>query len=155
MGAVPNTAHTGTPTQVVRVSPLALCAVALLLVCILFPTLGWPNLFGWMPLVPAWLAYWILRARTTVSEEGLRTRTLWGSGFTAWRDIKGVRFPRYGSARAVLTTGAEAVLPTVTLEDAPVLARFSGGRMPNPYDRAAPSTPAADATPPADPARTT
>lgn len=134
---MPNESPAQTTSQVIRNSPLALCAVVLLLLCILFPALGWPSLLGWMLLIPVGLAYWILRVRTTVSEEGLRARKMWGSQFVAWRDIKGLRFPKYGPARAVLASGGEVKLPAVALEDTPVLASFSGGRLPDPYDRSA------------------
>jgi hypothetical protein len=119
--------------QVIRISPLALFAVVLLLVCILFPALGWPHLLGWLLAVPLALAYWILRVRTTVSETGLRTRSLRGSEFIEWREIKGLRFPKRGWCRADLLSGREVPLPAVTMEDTPLLARYSSGRVPDPY----------------------
>lgn len=133
MAPVSNDKLTLPASQVVRINPLTLFAVLVIFLCVLFPALGWPVLFGWLILVPLLLAFWIVRVRTTVSEEGLRARSLRGTRFVSWDEIKGLRFPKRGSARAVLAGGGEAVLPAVTLEDTPLLAQFSGGRLPDPY----------------------
>lgn len=120
------------PSQVIRVQPLALAVVALGLFGTSFPALGSPVLFGWLLILPIVAAYWVLRVRTTVTPDGLRTRSMFSSRTVPWSEVSGLRFPKRRWARAALTDGTEAVLPVVTIDDLPRVAAASGGHVPDP-----------------------
>lgn len=126
--------HTpNSPEQVIQISRLALLACVFLLFCVSFPALGWPAVFGWMLLIPVVVAVWVLRVRTTVLPDGLRLRRMFSAQSLTWDQIKGVRFPKWGWARADLTDGREVSLPVVTFGRLPQLAAASGGRITDPY----------------------
>ncbi|MGU3434206.1 PH domain-containing protein [Actinomycetes bacterium M1A6_2h] len=120
------------PSQVIRVQPLALAVVALCLFGASFPALGWPLGFGWLLILPIVAGYWVLRVRTTVTPDGLRTRSMFSSRTVPWSEVSGLRFPTRRWARAALTDGTEVVLPVVTIDDLPRVAAASGGHVPDP-----------------------
>ncbi|RVW04714.1 PH domain-containing protein [Rhodococcus spongiicola] len=129
-----SSSHTpGDDRQVIRISPLALMACFLLLFCISFPVLGWPEVFGWMLAIPFLIGAWVLRVRTTVTPEGLELRRPFSSVSISWDQIKGFRFPKRGWARADLVDGSQVALPVVTFGRLPQLASASGGRVTDPY----------------------
>ncbi|WP_372433614.1 PH domain-containing protein [Hoyosella rhizosphaerae] len=74
---------------------------------------------------------WILRVQTRVSETALQLRTLFRTRTVLWDEIQGLTFPKYRSARAVLTSGDQVPLPTVTFEDLPKITPLSNGRIPD------------------------
>jgi hypothetical protein len=105
----------------------------MLLFGVLFPIGGAPAALGWLLLLPALALAWVLRTQTTVGPDQLRLRRLLGSRTLDWAQIKGVRFPKYRFARAVLRDGSEVLLPAVDFDRLRELARYSGGRIPDPY----------------------
>ena len=118
--------------HVIRVTRLALVAVLIVLICSTFPALGWPAALGWLVLLPIVAAAWVIRSQTTVTPDGLETQSLFTSHTFAWAEIKGVRFPKRGWARADLGDGREMPLPAVTFDRIRELAAASGGHIPDP-----------------------
>lgn len=118
---------------VIRITRLSLVAAFMLLICVSFPALGWPAALGWLFLLPISVTVWILRNQTTVTSSGLETRSVFAAKSIPWTDIKGVRFPKRGWARADLISGKESVLPAVGFDRLQELAEASGGRIPDPY----------------------
>ncbi|MFZ2177221.1 MAG: PH domain-containing protein [Rhodococcus sp. (in: high G+C Gram-positive bacteria)] len=145
----PSSHTTNSPEQVIRISPLAYLACAFLLFAVTFPVFGWPAVFGWLLIAPVIAVVWVARVRTTVTPDGLELRRLFGSRFLKWSDIKGVRFPDRGWARAALVNGGEVMLPVVTFDRLPQIAEASGGRITDPYAAAAAADAEADAERPA------
>ncbi|GAA3433125.1 hypothetical protein GCM10018954_027280 [Kutzneria kofuensis] len=88
--------------------------------------------FALLYLVPIVLAVWILRTRTVVDSEQLRTRTLFGARTLAWADIRSLKLPRRGWVNAVLAEDELAPLPGVRTRHLPMLAALSGGRLSDP-----------------------
>ena len=134
--SVPPGSSSHTPESdrhVIRITRLALLGVVFLLFGASFPAAGWPAVFGWLLLVPVALAVYVLRNRTTVTNEGLVLRSTFGSRTVAWADIKGVRFPKRGWARADLTDDTEVPMPAVGFDRIRELSEASGGRIPDPY----------------------
>lgn len=130
-------------TIVLRVSPVALLAVAFLLVGLSPAVLTAPLLFAWLLVVPIFAAVWIIRVRTTVDANGLRVRGVATTREVTWEKVRGVRFPRRRAGRfgrfgvAVLTDDSEVRLPCVTFRDLPSLSVASAGRVPDPFASAA------------------
>jgi hypothetical protein len=123
--------------HVIRITRLSLLGVAMLLFGVIFPIGGAPAALCWLLLLPAVALAWVLRTQTTVTAEGLRLRSLVSSRRLEWSQIKGVRFPSGRFARAVLLDGSEVRLPAVDFDRLPELARYSGGRIPDPNARTA------------------
>ncbi|MBJ8343420.1 PH domain-containing protein [Antrihabitans sp. YC2-6] len=117
----------------IRFPRLGLLGAAMLLFCVSFPVLGWPALFGWLLLVPIVAAVWVVRTRTVVTDDGLDLRTLFGKRHLDWTEIKGLRIPKRGWARADLVEGGEVPLPAVSFDRLRDLAQASGGRIPDPF----------------------
>ena len=88
--------------------------------------------FTLLYLVPIGLAAWILRTRTVVDSEQLRTRSLFGARTLAWADIRSLKLPRRGWVNAVLAGDELAPLPGVRTRHLPMLAALSGGRLADP-----------------------
>lgn len=129
-----SSSHTPDPSpQVIRLPKLALVGVVLLLFGVSFPAASWPAAFGWLFLVPIAVAIWVLRVRTTVSEQGLTVRRIVGSEFIEWDRVRGIHFPDRRWARVVLTDKTEKSLPLVRFDRLPQLAAASGGRITDPY----------------------
>ena len=78
---------------IVRIHPMGLTAVVLFLFAVSFPALGNPKLFGWMVAIPVIAAFWVVRVRTTVTEDGLRTRRLFSSRTIEWSEVAGLQSP--------------------------------------------------------------
>ncbi|NLG54655.1 MAG: PH domain-containing protein [Rhodococcus sp.] len=133
-----SSSHTATsPRQVIRISPLSYIGCAFLLFAVTFPVFAAPAYWGWLLLAPVIAVIWVARVRTTISPDGIDTRTLFSSGHLDWDQIKGVRFKNRGWARADLVDGGETVLPVVTFAHLPALSAASEGRIPDPYAAAA------------------
>lgn len=129
---------------VFRVPRMALLAVGMLALGVSAPALAWPIAFSWLWILPLLALYLVLRLRTVVSPEDLRTRTVLSSRTIEWSHVRGIRFPRRPGARgfsrrwgrAVLDDDTEAQLPMVTVDRLSLLAIASGGRVPNPVTTA-------------------
>ena len=119
--------------RVIRISRLGFLGVGILTFCVSFPALSWPAVLGWLFVIPVVVAVWLIRTQTTVTADGLDTRTLFGSGHVDWTRVAGVRFPKRGWARADLSDGDEAVLPAVSFDRLRELAAASGGRITDPF----------------------
>ncbi|MFC6146525.1 PH domain-containing protein [Corynebacterium nasicanis] len=90
-----------------------------------------PLYLGWLLLIPAAFIFWVVRARTVVSERGVDLRYAFRGGRSvAWEDVTGLGFK---GTRALLTTrdGAEHMMPGVTFNSLPQLAEASRGRIPD------------------------
>lgn len=125
---------------------IALLGVALLAVCIA-PIAGpWTvgravdggatgaglQVLGWLLfLVPVLVTVWILRVRTVIGPDGVRSVRVGGSTAIAWDALAGIRLGRNGAVYAVRTDGSEVRLPAVTVSQLPRVAAASGGRIPD------------------------
>ncbi len=121
----------------IRISRLTYLGIVLVFAAAMAPAMAAPRLFAWLPLVPLLGAVWIARCRTTVTADALLTRSLRENRRIEWTAVRGIRFPKYGWARADLTDDTEATLPAVSFDRLRDLADASGGRIPNPYRIAA------------------
>jgi len=88
--------------------------------------------FALLYLIPIVGAVWILRTRTVVDAEQLRTRTLFGGRALAWADIRSLKLPRRGWVNAVLAGDELVPLPGVRTRHLSMLAALSGGRLADP-----------------------
>ena len=99
------------------------------LVCVIMA--GWaPLLLGWTVLVPAMWIYWVMRAKTTVGEEGIAIRYAFrGSKTISWDEFEGVGF----KVPSLLPppSGQQYNLPGVTFNSLPGLYDASRGRIPD------------------------
>jgi hypothetical protein len=119
--------------HVIRITRLSLLGVFMLLFGTMFPISGWPAGLWWLLALPLIALAWVLRTQTTLDTTEVRTRSLLGSRTVKWEQIKGVRFPRRGFARAVLADDSEIPLPAVSFDRLAELAAYSGGRIDDPY----------------------
>ncbi|TSE01023.1 PH domain-containing protein [Skermania sp. ID1734] len=118
---------------VIRISRLAWIAVVMLFFCVSLPVIAWPAAFAWLLLIPVAVGIWVARIRTTVTPDGLELRSVFGAQNLSWTQVRGVRFPKRGWARADLGDGAEVALPAVGFDRIRELAAASNGRIPDPY----------------------
>ncbi|NMD54752.1 MULTISPECIES: PH domain-containing protein [Tsukamurella] len=89
-------------------------------------------LLGWFMLIaPILLALWILRVRTVVGPDGIRSVRVLGATTIGWDELAGIRIGRNGAVYAVRTDGSEVRLPAVTISQLPRVAVASGGRIPD------------------------
>lgn len=125
---------------------IALLGVALFAVC-LAPIVGpWTvgrsidgsgagtgaAILGWLLLiVPILLALWILRVRTVIGPDGVRSVRVLSATTIGWDELAGIRIGRNGAVYAVRTDGSEVRLPAVTISQLPRVAVASGGRIPD------------------------
>lgn len=127
-----HTAKTGAETgRVIRIPRLGHIGVLILLFCVAFPFFGWPKVLWVLFVIPAAVALWIERSRTTVSETGLDLRTAFGSRHLDWAQIKGLRIPKRGFVRAHLADESEVTLPAVSYDRLRDLIAASNGRIPD------------------------
>jgi hypothetical protein len=115
-----------------RVPTTGLLPVGLLALCETPVVATAGPAFTLLYLVPIGLAAWILRTRTVVDSEQLRTRSLVGTRTLAWADIRSLKLPRRGWVNAVLAGDELAPLPGVRTRHLPMLAALSGGRLADP-----------------------
>jgi Bacterial PH domain len=121
-----------TPPVVINISPMAHFAVGFFALGLLIPIFTWPATAPLL-IIPAVLSALIIRLRTLADRDGVTVRTLLGSKTVRWEDIDGLRFNKGSWARAQLKDGGTLRLPAVTFATLPLLAKASGGRVPNPY----------------------
>jgi len=116
---------------VFRIPATALLAAALIVICV--TPVAWvaPGLQA-LYVLPLGYAYWVLRNRTTVTEEEIVARGAFGTTTLAWADVKSIRLVQKGWLRAVREDGSEVTLPAVRFMHLPALSLVSGGRVPDP-----------------------
>ncbi|GAB2708063.1 PH domain-containing protein [Nocardia thraciensis] len=138
----------------IRIPRLGHIGVLMLAFCVAFPFFGWPAVLWVLFVIPAAVAVWIERTRTTVSERGLDLRTLFGSRHIDWSQIKGLRIPKRGYVRVHLVDDSEVALPAVGYDRLRTLVEASNGRIPDPFtqpeDDTAPLADESDSSPAAD-----
>jgi Bacterial PH domain len=115
-----------------RVPVTGLLPLGLLAICESPVVASTSAVFALLYLIPIVGAVWILRTRTVVDSEQLRTRTLFGARTLAWGDIRSLKLPRRGWVNAVLAGDELVPLPGVRTRHLPMLAALSGGRLSDP-----------------------
>ncbi|WP_330249501.1 PH domain-containing protein [Nocardia sp. NBC_00565] len=130
-GSAPEASEPKQTAQVIRITQMAYLGVLVLLFCVFFAFVGWPIALWWLLLIPVAAAVWIARTRTTVSEDGLELRTVFGSRHLDWAQIAGVSIPKRGFVRARLTDDTEVKLPAVSYDRLRDLIRAANGRIPD------------------------
>ncbi|GLY53970.1 PH domain-containing protein [Lentzea sp. NBRC 102530] len=115
---------------VFRIPATALLAAALIVICV--TPVAWvaPGLQA-LYLLPLAYAYWVLRNRTTVTEEEIVARGVFGTTTLKWTEVKSIRLVQKGWLRAVKTDDSEVTLPAVRFMHLPALSVVSGGRVPD------------------------
>ena len=103
-----------------------------LLAAIAFLSIGWaPKYLAWVLIFPALAIWWVLRARTVVSEKGIDiTYGFRGPVHIGWDTFRGIGFQR-SRAFARTAAGKTLNLPGVTFNSLPRLAQASRGRIPD------------------------
>ncbi|WP_245568725.1 PH domain-containing protein [Nocardia concava] len=119
--------------HVIRIPRLAHLGVFLLLFCVAFPFFGWPQVLWILFAIPLVVAIWVERTRTRVSDNGIDTRTLFGSRHIDWADIKGLVIPKRGYLKLHLSDDSDVTLPAVGYGQLPALIAASNGRIPDPF----------------------
>ncbi|WP_433710834.1 PH domain-containing protein [Nocardia sp. CA-084685] len=130
-GSSPQPSEPKQTVQVIRITQMAHLGVLVLLFCVFFAFVGWPIGLWWLLLLPVAAAVWIERTRTTVSEDGLDLRTVFGSRHLDWGQVAGVAIPKRGFVRAHLSDDTEVKLPAVSYDRLRDLIRASNGRIPD------------------------
>jgi len=115
-----------------RVPVTGLLPLGLLAICESPVVASTSVVFALLYLIPIVGAVWILRTRTVVDAEQLRTRTLFGGRALAWADIRSLKLPRRGWVNAVLAGDELVPLPGVRTRHLSMLAALSGGRLADP-----------------------
>jgi hypothetical protein len=123
---------------VFRIPATALFAVAIVLGCAI-PLASAARALLLVLLLPLGTAAWVLWARTTVDDRGVRVRGLTGRRALRWSEIAALRVRERGWVRCVPMTedsdgGAtrdEVLMPCVRARHLPLLAALSGGRLPD------------------------
>ncbi|MEU7477588.1 PH domain-containing protein [Lentzea sp. NPDC042327] len=116
---------------VFRIQSTALLAACLIAICVTPVAWTVPGLQA-LYLFPAGYAYWVLRNRTTATEERLVARGLFGSTTVEWSELKSIRLADKGWLKAVRADGTEVTLPAVRMVHLPALSLISGGLVPDP-----------------------
>lgn len=135
----PQTSPTGDATApgatatVIRMSRLGHLAAFMLLLCALIPFFGAPALLWVLLLIPVGISTWLERSRTTVSDNGLVLRTLFGSRQVGWAQVKGLRIPERGGVRLHLSDDTEVPLPAVGFDRLPAFVAAAHGHVPDPF----------------------
>jgi len=116
--------------QITRTTMLAVFVVAICTTPIAFAQ-PFPLLLP-AYLIPAALAFALLRPRTVVDAERVRSRMLFREQAFGWDELASLKLDERRWLRAVLHSGQEVLLPAVRVRDLPHLALLSGGRVPDP-----------------------
>ena len=116
---------------VFRIPATALLAAGLIAICVTPVAWAIPGLQA-LYVLPLGYAWWVVRNRTTVTEESLVARGLFGSTTVRWEDVKSIRLVQKGWLKAVKTDDTEVTLPAVRFMHLPALSVVSGGRVPDP-----------------------
>jgi hypothetical protein len=115
---------------VFRASPLTVLFAVALLVCATPVALTVPGM-AVLYLLPIGLVVWVLRVRTTVDDTAIVARGALRTRRVAWADVTSLRLRTRSRISVVLSGGAEIPLPAVHTRDLPLLAKASGGRLPD------------------------
>lgn len=116
---------------VFRIPATALLAAGLIAICVTPVAWAIPGLQA-LYVLPLGYAWWVVRNRTTVTEEELVARGLFGSTTVKWDELKSIRLVRKGWLKAVKDDDTEVTLPAVRFMHLPALSLVSGGRVPDP-----------------------
>jgi hypothetical protein len=116
---------------VFRIPATALLAAGLIAICVTPVAWAIPGLQA-LYVLPLGYAWWVVRNRTTVTEEALVARGLFGSTTVRWDEVKSIRLVQKGWLKAVKTDDTEVTLPAVRFMHLPALSAVSGGRVPDP-----------------------
>ncbi|MFJ5993446.1 PH domain-containing protein [Lentzea sp. NPDC092896] len=116
---------------VFRIPATALLAAGLIAICV--TPVAWlaPGLQA-LYVLPLGYAYWVVRNRTTVTEDELVARGVFGTTTLKWSEVKSIRLVQKGWLRAVREDASEVTLPAVRFMHLPALSLVSGGRVPDP-----------------------
>ncbi|MCR3748202.1 PH domain-containing protein [Lentzea californiensis] len=116
---------------VFRIPATALLAAGLIAICV--TPVAWlaPGLQA-LYVLPLGYAYWVLRNRTTVTEEQIVARGAFGTTTLEWSEVKSIRLIQKGWLKAVKDDDTEVTLPAVRFMHLPALSLVSGGRVPDP-----------------------
>jgi hypothetical protein len=116
---------------VFRIPATALLAAGLIAICV--TPVAWvaPGLQA-LYVLPLAYAYWVVRNRTTVTEEELVARGPFATTTVKWDEVKSIRLVEKGWLKVVKTDDTEVRLPAVRFMHLPALSLVSGGRVPDP-----------------------
>ncbi|NGY57797.1 PH domain-containing protein [Lentzea sp. NEAU-D13] len=116
---------------VFRIPATALLAAGLIAICV--TPVAWlaPGLQA-LYVLPLGYAYWVVRNRTTVTEEELVARGVFSTTTLKWSEVKSIRLVQKGWLKAVKEDDTEVTLPAVRFMHLPALSLVSGGRVPDP-----------------------
>ena len=116
---------------VFRIPATALLAAGLIAICV--TPVAWlaPGLQA-LYVLPLGYAYWVVRNRTTATEDGLVARGVFGSTTVKWSELKSLRLVQKGWLKAVKEDDTEVTLPAVRFMHLPALSLISGGLVPDP-----------------------
>lgn len=116
-----------------RITPLAYIALGIFAVALIGPIYYAPR-WGWVFLVlPIGYAWWVARSWTRVDDDGVRISTWRSRTHVPWDSIKGLNFPKRGSAQLVTTSDQFIRMSAVGFNDLPRLAEVSQGWIPDPF----------------------
>ena len=116
-----------------RVTPLAYIALGIFAIALIAPIYYAPR-WGWVFLIlPIGYAWWVARSWTRVDDDGVQISTWRSRSHVPWDRIKGLNFPKRGSAQLVTTSDQFIRLSAVGFNDLPRLAEVSRGRIPDPF----------------------
>lgn len=116
---------------VFRIPATALLAAGLIAICV--TPVAWiaPGLQA-LYVLPLGYAWWVVRNRTTVTEDELVARGVFGTTTVRWSEVKSIRLVQKGWLKAVRSDDTEVTLPAVRFMHLPALSLVSGGRVPDP-----------------------
>jgi len=116
---------------VFRIPATALLAAGLIAICVTPVAWAVPELQA-LYVLPLGYAYWVVRNRTTVTEEELVARGVFGTTTVRWDEVKSIRLAEKGWLKAVRQDDTEVTLPAARFMHLPALSLVSGGRVPDP-----------------------
>ncbi|MEV6065550.1 PH domain-containing protein [Nocardia sp. NPDC052001] len=119
--------------RVIGLTRLAHIAVFMVLMGVIFPFSGMPQVLWVLFAIPVAMAVWIERTRTKVSADGLELRTLFSTRHIEWDQVKGLRIPKRGFLQAHLADDSDVSLPAVSYDRLRDLVEASDGRIPDPF----------------------
>ncbi|HWO61263.1 MAG TPA: PH domain-containing protein [Umezawaea sp.] len=125
---------------VFRIPAVALLASGVGLICVTpvaFAVPGMQVLYA----LPLAFAVWVVRNRTTVTNDTITARGLFSKKTVAWSDVKAVKLTEKSWLSIALSDDSLIKLPAVRMMHLPALAAVSGGRITAPTAKPEPETP--------------
>lgn len=117
--------------EIFRPERTHLLAAVILTIFALIAVSWAPLKLGWVLIIPALFAWWVLRASTKVGQDGITaTYAFRAPKHVTWDDFAGIGFKGAG-AFARTNQGIELSLPGVTFNSLPRLSAASQGRIPD------------------------